>query len=752
MASSTGISFSGLSSGLDTDSIVTALTSAENARKTALGTKQSNLKLRQTAYTTVKSQMAAVARAAGTLNTASTYATIQGSVVDSDVAAISTTAAAAVGQYELDVTALAKANKIGSAPQADTTTALGRSGTASVNGKALKIEATDTLANVAQKINGLGSGVTASVVDGGAGRAYLTLSSGATGVSNSVSVADLGGTVFKDLGLVGTGATVRQTSGSAANGFAFASKSAPLASALGATGLAPSTITVGGASVSVDPTTDTLEDVATKINAAGATGVVATVEAGTKDGATIYSLKISGSGSPPAMSDAGGLLEGLGILRAAPANELVAAQDAAFTLDGVALTSASNTVTGVVSGATLTLKKVGDTGVTLAKDTKAVTDAVGGLVTAANTLFSTIATYSQFDKATYATGVLFGDSLASQAKDSVRTLLFTDSPGVTGTLRNLASIGMALDKDGNVTLDDATFKAALDRDPSGVQALFQSVGTGSNSTIKYVSATSAAKASSSSAPYAVDITQVATRASLVAGTAQASARTVAETLTFRGSAFGANGIAVDFEAGTDLAATVAKLNGDSRLRDLVTASVEGGKLRIDARKYGTAGDFTLASSYASSGSNSGVGVGGEGTYVAAQNVAGTIDNEAATGNGQFLTGNAGNVHTEGLQVQYNGTATGAVGTIAYSRGAASRMTDLVSTFTDSLKGFFAAADSGLQTQIDSLDKDMATIDARIASKTAELKNRFAAMEDAIARLKQTSGTVTSMLASNSSSS
>ena len=747
MPSSTGISFTGLSSNLDTDSIVSALTQAETARKTAVERKQSNLKLRQVAYSTVKSGLSAVARAAGTMNTASTYATIQGAVGNSDVATITTTSAAAVGSYDLDVTALARANKIGSAPQADATSALGKVGKASLNGKALEIEAGDSLTNIAQKVNGLGAGVTASVVNGGAGRAYLTFSSTATGAANAVSATDLEGSVFADLGIVGSTQAVRNPIGNDAVGFAFSSKSTTLGSLLGAGGLGATTFDVDGASVAIDPATATLEDVAAKINAAGGT---ATVDTSTKDGKTLYSLRISGSGSPPAFADGGNLLKGLGIVRARAANELVAAQDASFTLDGVALTSATNAVSGVIAGATITLKKEDSTSVSLTKDTAAVTTGIKNLVSAANGLFASIATYSSFDKTTYATGVLFGDSIARQAKDSVRDLLFSDSPGVTGSVKNLAAVGLGLDETGNVTLDEATFSAAFDKDPQGVQSLLQSMGSGSNPSLKYVSATSAAKASSSANPYEVSATQAATRASLVAGTAQTSSRTLGETLTFRGAAFGASGIGVDMEAGTDLAATVGKINADTRLKDLVSASVEGGKLRVDAKKYGTPGDFTLTSNFASSDANSGIGVGGEGDFLAGLNVAGTIAGESATGNGQFLTGTSGNAHTEGLQILYSGSATGIVGTLAYSRGAASRMADLVNSFTDSTKGLFSAADASLQTQIDGLDKDLTTIDARIESRTAELKSRFSAMENAIARLKSNASTLSSLINTSNS--
>ena len=745
MPSSSGISFTGLSSNLDTDSIVTALVQAETTRKRALDTKQTNLQLRQVAYSTVKSGLSAVARAAGTMNTSSTYATIKGAVGNADTATLTTTSAAAVGLYDLNVTALARANKIGSSPQADATSALGKTGKASLNGKAFEIEANDSLTNIAQKVNGLGAGVTASVVNGGAGRAYLTFSSTETGVAKAVSAADLDGTALADLGLVGPTDTVRQTEGDTAVGFSFASKSTPLGSLLGASGLGATLIAVDGASVAVDPETDTLESLATKINAAGGS---ATVDAGTKDGATVYSLRISGSGGPPALTDGGGLLKGLGVLRAGAANELVAAQDASFTLDGVALTSATNSVSNVISGATFTLKKVDSTMISLTKDTSAVTAGVKSLVAAANSLFGSINGYSSFDKTTYATGVLFGDSLARQAKDSVRNLLFSDSPGVTGSVKNLAAVGLGLDESGSVTLDESVFNAAFEKDPQSVQSLLQSMGAGSNPTLKYVSATTAAKPSMSSNPYEVNISQAATRASLVAGTAQTGPRTVAETITFRGAAFGAAGIGVDLEAGTDLATTVLKINGDGRLKDLVSASVEGGKLRIDAKKYGASGDFTLASNFASSGSNSGVGVGGEGDYLAGQNVAGTIGGEPATGNGQFLTGTTGNAHTEGLQILYSGLTSGIVGTMSYSRGAASRMADLVKTFTDSTKGLFSAADRSLQTQIDGLDKDKATVDARIESRTAELKNRFSAMENAIARLRSDGNSLSSLFNTN----
>jgi flagellar hook-associated protein 2 len=742
-----GISFSGLSSGIDTDSIISAMTQAETTQKTSLQSKQNTLKLRQAAYLSLKTGLSAVARAAGTLNSSSAFTLISGTTGDTDIATISATSSASVGSFDLNVTQLAKANKIGSAPQTDTTSALGKTGTASLNGKSFNVEASDSLTSIAKKVNALGAGVSASIVDGGTGRGYLTFTSTTTGAANAVSLADLSGTSMADLGLVGSGKSVRDTEGSAASGYGFSSKSDSIQSLLGATGLPASTLTIGGQSIDVDPTTDTLDSLAGKINAANITGVTATVQAGTKDGATVYSLQISGSGAPPAMSETGGVLKGLGILRATPTGELVEAKDAQYTLDGVPLTSATNTITGAISGATLTLKKVGDTSVTLNKDTAGVTKNVSGLVSAVNDLLTSIKSQSSFDSKTFVSGVLFGDSVARSAKDSVQNMLFSDTPGVSGTFKNLAQIGVGLDSTGAVTLDESIFQAALSKDPDGVSALFQAVGKGSDSNLKYVSATNTA-AASGAAGYAVDISQVATKESFVAGMSQISPRTQPETLTFKGSAFGTGGISIDFEAGTDLAATIAKINSDGRLKDLVVASNQNGTLRIDSKRFGTGGNFTVISNQSESGANSGIGFSG-GTTVLGVDVAGTINGEPATGNGQFLMGATGNAKTAGLQIQYSGTQTGSVGTLTYTRGVSSRLQDLISSFNDSIKGSLGAADKSLQTQIDGLDKDMTTIDDRITSKTNELKLTFANMEDALAKLKNQSSQVASMLGTTS---
>lgn len=744
-----GISFSGLSSGLDTDSIITALTQAETTQKTTIQNNQAALKSRQAAYATVRASLNTLTRAAGNLTTATNFSAVKATVSDDDIASITTTIGATASTYDLNVTSLAKANKIASAGQTDSTTALGLSGTSVVNGKAFKVESTDSLKNIAQKINGLGAGVTASIVEGGPGKTYLTLTSAKTGTDGAVSVADGDGSLFATLGVAGSGSTVRAVSGNTATSFDFSSKTTSLSSMLGASSFASGTINIGGTDIAVDPSTDTLETLAAKINAAGISGVTASIDAVKDDsGSTDYHLSITGSNGAPAMTDTSGTLRSLGVLKAAPGNELVAAKNAAYTLDGVSLTSQTNTISNVIGGATVTFKKEGSVNLALTNDTSALTDKINTFVTAVNSVVSSVDQQSTLDTTTYNTGVLFGDSVARQVKDGVRNLVFSDSPGITGSVKNLASVGFGLDSNGAVTFDSDAFTKALAKDPDGVSALFRSMGTGSNGNIKYVSSTSDAVASGTGG-YAVNITQAATKGSFVAGTAMTSARTSAESLTFTGPMFGASGMTIDFEVGTDLAATVAKINGDSRLKDLVTASVQNGALRIDSKKFGTPGNFTVTSNDQASGNNSGIGPAGTGTKVAGLDVAGTINGETAIGSGDFLTGAKGTPNVDGLQIEVLGTATGNVGTINYSKGVASRMQDLITGFTKDTTGLLSAADASLQKRVDDMDDEISTIDTRLASKKDELTQRFAAMETALQQMQTQMSTLTQMLNSGS---
>ena len=754
VSSTNGISFSGLSSGLDTDSIITQLVNIEKAPISRLTTQQTNLRNKAELYSQFAGKITGIASSANQLTTLGTFSAITGASSDNAVASVVVDPGATLaGTFNLAVTRLAQAQKISSSAQTSATTGLGYTGSFAVNGKAVTVEATDSITTIAQKVNALGAGVTASVIDGGTNNAYLTFSSGTTGLTGKPQLSDVSGTILNSLGVLNGTSSVRESITNGAAGTKLSSSTTALGTLMGATGLTDQTVQINGISVTLNLQTDTLQGVADKINAAS-TGATASVVSVTEGGNTKYRLEIKNPSSSPTFTDAGNTLATLGILQSGAANELVQAQDAAYSIDGVNLTASTNSIKGVVPGATLTLFKANSitpekSTISLTSDTDTIANRVQAFITSFNETAAFIDQYSQFDDKTFATGPLFGDSTVRQFLSTFTTSLFNSIPGATGDYKNAASIGMRLNSKGTIDFDTSAFKTALEKDPEGVRKIFQNSGTSANSALTFVSATSTAQASSTT-PYDVNITTVATKSQYVAATTKTGPNTVSEILTFGGALLGNTNYTLNIDVGASMADIVSKINSDSKLKELVTASDNGGKLQIDGKRFGTNGRFTLVSNQSPLGTNSGVGF-AAGSLVNGVDVAGTIAGQAATGSGQFLTGATGNTVANGLQIQYTGLTTGVVGSMTYVRGISGSINEALKTFTDSVNGLAIAGQDSLKKQVEDLQKDIDRINLRASQKQDDLKAKFIAMESRMSTLKGQGSALAQLFASSNSS-
>jgi flagellar hook-associated protein 2 len=139
-------------------------------------------------------------------------------------------------------------------------------------------------------------------------------------------------------------------------------------------------------------------------------------------------------------------------------------------------TSATNTFSGLMPGATITVSKEETTPVTLTvvANPDAVATNVQTLVDAVNAALSTVKTYTNNAKGS--TAALKGDysvsQLGGQLLDAVSFAIGTDgSP---------AKVGFSLTKDGKITFDKAKFVAALTEDPTMAQRMIggQTAGPG----------------------------------------------------------------------------------------------------------------------------------------------------------------------------------------------------------------------------------------------------------------------------------
>jgi flagellar hook-associated protein 2 len=722
---------------------------------TTMQNQVSTIQSQESVYNTLSTDIAGIATAANNVSAQGAFNTVSATSSNTSTATITTTNASAAGNYNLSVTQLAQAQKVASSAFTDTTSGLGLSaGTFTVDGKAVSVNATDSLQSIAQKINSLGVGVTASLINGGSGSAYLTLASQNSGAANTIQMADVSGNALSSLGLTSsTGSpTIRQSITNGAASEAFTSSTSSIATMTGVPSGSSGTFTVNGTSFNINYDTDSLQSIANEINGANI-GVTASIQTNTNSGsATTYQLNIaSSSGSTaPTFTDPNNLLQGIGVLQQAPANQLVKAQDANYSLDGINLTSSSNTITTAIPGSTLTLLSGSSSSpatstLSLTQDTSTIDSNIQSFTSAFNTVVDYINQNSTYNSTNNTSGPLFGDPVAEQAQSQLNNMIFSNVSGLTGSYTNLASIGFSYTSTGDLTVNTSILNQALASDPSGVAALFQATGSGSNANLSYVSSTSSTVPTGSGS-YNVDITQPATQATFTAAQQQTSDTTASENLIFSGSAFGSSGTYVmPVTIGNSLQETINQINSDSTLKNVVVASNNNGYLTLTSKLYGSSGDFSVISSSPASSSDSGVGTAGEGTMVNGQDVAGTINGEAATGNGQFLTGKSGNKTTDGLQIQYTGTSTGSVGSVSYTNGIAVQLATLAGSFTDPTNGVIATAEAGMNQQITDLQASETALQTQLTDQQTNLQNEFNSMETAMATAQRQSTQLTSMV-------
>jgi len=236
----------------------------------------------------------------------------------------------------------------------------------------------------------------------------------------------------------------------------------------------------GTASITIDSTNNTLEGIRDAITSA-AMGVTATI---VNDGSgTPYRLALtsgsSGASNSMKITTSGGDGSIDSLLAYDPAGtqnltQTIAAQNADLTVNGIAITSASNTVSEAIQGVTLTLTNTtaAPASLTVARDTTAINPAASGFVDAYNALAGQIKSRSAYATNGSAGGALAGDGTLRVMQDQLRSIFNTPASG--GTLTSLAEVGIAFQKDGSLSLDSSKLNSAISANVSDVTNLFSS--------------------------------------------------------------------------------------------------------------------------------------------------------------------------------------------------------------------------------------------------------------------------------------
>lgn len=148
----------------------------------------------------------------------------------------------------------------------------------------------------------------------------------------------------------------------------------------------------------------------------------------------------------------------------------VTARNAEFTINGIAMQSQSNKVEDAIQGVTLNLVEEGESSLDITRDTDAIKKAVNDFVSAFNNLKESIGSLTRFDSETGVSGELIGNSTVRRIESELRGVL---SAGVDeGEYRVLADLGVSLQRDGTLKVDDDDLDEAISNNLEGVSRFF----------------------------------------------------------------------------------------------------------------------------------------------------------------------------------------------------------------------------------------------------------------------------------------
>lgn len=297
-------SVSGIASGIQWQDMVSQIMANEQAQSLdPVVARQNKARSEASAWTAFQGVLSKFNDAAATVQNSASFdvysATSSTSATSSrNLVSVSASSGASPGSFSVEVTQLARAEKLSGNVVTSSTTALGLSGQFALNGVTVSVAAGDTLAAIRDKINAGNSGtspsmVSATIVSSGTG-SRLVLTSDITGAGGIQAVDDADGTL-QALGVIGASSTANITANGATQTNRVWVSTAAFAAALGIALPSPSTLKIGGHVISVDLSADSLSTIAAKINAATGDSTSASIVSETVGSKTAYRLVTNAS-------------------------------------------------------------------------------------------------------------------------------------------------------------------------------------------------------------------------------------------------------------------------------------------------------------------------------------------------------------------------------------------------------------------------------------------------------------------------
>ena len=189
------------------------------------------------------------------------------------------------------------------------------------------------------------------------------------------------------------------------------------------------------------------------------------------------------------------------------AESLQVAQNANFTINNLAVSKASNTVTDAVEGLTLNLKAITTTPINLevSLDDSALKTTLDGFVAAYNKIRGNLKDQQQKD------ATLSKETTPSALERGMRNIL-REQVAQYGI--GLSDIGLNFDKDGVLSLDKTKLDTAVAADPSILEKVFSNTASTTDARVKFVGANT----KTLEGTYAINISTAYDGSNTIAGT------------------------------------------------------------------------------------------------------------------------------------------------------------------------------------------------------------------------------------------
>ncbi len=420
-------------------------------------------------------------------------------------------------------------------------------------------------------------------------------------------------------------------------------------------------------------------------------------------------------------------------------NVLQAAKNARIVVDGVTVTSQTNTVSGAIAGVSLNLTGTTATKfqLTVADDLEASKDSLKSFVDAYNKVNDFFV--KNFGSSTeIGASAIASSSIARNLQRQVQSLVTGSVVGVpSGNLSSLSELGITVaDRTGKLEFNADQFSKLVDQGRfDEIRAVLLSSGSTSDPSTRYVSSSPKTKAGT----YAVTVRTAAERAEVGGSTAiGAGGLTANETLSI---SLGTSRVDVALTAGDTAAQIVTKLNAALDNAGLgATAYSDAGKLALRTDDYGVLQTISVVSNVADAADGQSTGIGITALTDTGVDIVGTIGGVAAEGKGNSLVG-ADGTDADGLIVKVYATAasiaakSGNFGTVGFSQGSADRFIQAIDRITDPLDGTIKSAKDSYDASIETNKARITAMQDRLAVRQEILIKQFSAAEQAISQLK-----------------